>query len=271
MEKFNPEPFLAETKYCDYKNLLIQNEVSHYIKKYSDKRELALALFYLVRDRTLYRVGSMNLKASDTFIKKGGSCTDNANLLVAFCRSVGIPAGYGVMEVVGPDYFGIITPRSLANRISKKTKHVYAYVFLSNRWIKCDPSDDEPLSLNTQHLNPQSKIVEWNGISDAVLNLNPSHIISDTGPFADIDHIISKKQRKSIYIPVKIANYFIDFLRKHGSKINSIEMIEPTFIRWLRKYHKLYYLLYLIFLKEKEVQGKVLPKFDNFEILLTLC
>lgn len=266
MDKSSTGSFLSETTYCDYNNPLIQSEAKKYADKYKDTRELAMALFYFVRDYTHYRVGNMNHKASETFREKGGSCTDNANLLVAFCRAVGIPAGYGVMEVVGPDYFGIITPSSLASKISNKTKHIYAYINLNNSWIKCDPSDDEPLSINTQHLNPQSKLVEWNGINDAVLNLNPSHIISDKGPFPNIDHIISKKQRKSIYIPIKIANFYIHFLRQHGSNIKNIEMLEPAFLVWLKKYHYMHYILYVIFLKEKAIQRKVFPTFEDFKV-----
>jgi hypothetical protein len=266
MNKTEIESFLVETAYCDYSHPLIQNEARKHKDKYRSQRELARALFYFVRDYTHYRVGNWNCKASETFLEKGGTCTNNANLLVALCRALGIPAGYGVMEVVGPDYFGPIILESFSSRVSKKTKHVYAFIYLDGRWIKCDPSDDEPLSLNTQHINPQSKVVEWNGISDAILNLNPSHIISDNGPFDNIDHLISKRQRRSIFIPVRVANLYISFLRQHGSKIKTIEELEPAFMRWLRKKNMIYYLFYSLFLKIPITRKEVVAESEGFDV-----
>ena len=260
------EAFLKETIYCDYTHPHIQNEIKKHADKSKNERELAVSLFYFVRDHVRYRVGNMNRKASGTYLEKGGACTDKANLLIALCRAVGIPAGYGVMEVFGPKFFGVITPPSLAAKISKTTKHVYAHIYLSNRWIKCDPSDDLPLSISTRHLNQQSRTVEWGGVSDAVLNLNPIHILNDKGPLHNIDHIISKKQRKALYIPVRIANLYIQFLRQHGSQIKSVEALEPAFLRWLRKMHRTWYVLYVVFLKERSHQGKALAEVDDVEI-----
>lgn len=240
--------FQKETYFCDYSNSHIQKIANNFKQKYSNQPELAKELFYFVRDNTHYKVGNWNKRASETLAKKGGTCTNNANLLIALLRCVGIPAGYGVMEVIGPDYFGPIGIPKFVQFVSKKSKHIYCYIYLNNKWVKCDPSDDEALSLNTQHFNPQSKIVEWNGISDAMLNLNPTHVISDIGPLADIDHIIRKRQRRALYFPVKIANLYIDFLREHGKKIQTADMIEVYFEKWLRKYHKFYYAVYKIFI-----------------------
>jgi hypothetical protein len=227
--------YLKETHFCDYNDPAIRAVAMGYKAKHPEGKELARALFYFVRNYTQYRVGNWTRRASETLAEKGGTCTNNANLFVALCRVVGIPAGYGVMEVSGPDYFGPIALPHLKKMVSKKSKHIYAYAYLGDTWIKCDPSDDEALSLNTQHLNPQSRIVEWNGVSDAVLNIHPSHILSDKGPLHDIDRMIGKRQRRILHIPVKIANLYIDFLRLHGAKILTIEDLEPQFLKWLRK------------------------------------
>jgi hypothetical protein len=180
-------------------------------------------------------------------LEKGGTCTNNTNLLVALLRAVNIPAGYGVMDVYGPGYFGPIVLPHLARNVSVKSKHVYCYVFLQNKWIKCDPSDDEPLSINTQHLNPQSRVVQWNGLSDAMLNLNPSHIINDKGPLSNIDYIIGKKMKYRRWFPVYIGNLYIKFLREEGKRVLNISDLSSSFDLWFKRKNIYAYVIYKIF------------------------
>jgi len=42
--------FLKETKYCDFNNPVIQSVVKKYKGDYANQRDLAVALFYYVRD-----------------------------------------------------------------------------------------------------------------------------------------------------------------------------------------------------------------------------
>jgi hypothetical protein len=247
MIKNDLQTFLSKTYYCDCDNPNIINIAQNFKDKNSSQNELAKNLFYFVRDSTVYKVGNWTKKASETLSKKGGTCTNNANLLVALLRASGIPAGYGVMDVVGPNYFGPIVLHHFTRHVSQRSKHVYCYVYLNDKWIKCDPSDDEPLSINTHHLNPQSKLVEWNGLNDAMLNLNPSHIISDIGPIDNIDHIIGKKMRHRRKIPVFFGNLYIQFLREEGKKIISIHDLGYYFDKWLFDNHFFAYCLYKTF------------------------
>ena len=227
--------FLAETEFCDFNHPEIREKAVAFKNEFQDPRVLAQKLFYFTRDITAYSVGNWNRKASETLREQRGTCTNNANLLVALLRACGIPAGYGVMEVSGPDYFGPIVLPHLSVSVSKRSKHIYAYVYLAEQWIKCDPSDDEPLSVNTQHLNPQSKLVEWNGINDAILNLHPSHILSEEGPIANIDHLMRKRQRRALWIPVRLGNLYIDFLRAEGRKFSSVPALHAGFTHWLQR------------------------------------
>lgn len=249
--------FLRATEYCDSKDPEIVSVGNDFLRRYPDQTERAIRLFYLVRDSIDYTVGNWRKKASETMRLGHGTCTNNANLLVALCRATGIPAGYGVMEVVGPEYFGNIIPPRIAKTVSKKSKHIYCFVFISGRWIKCDPSDDEPLSINTQHLNPQSNIVEWNGIDHAILNLHPSHIISDRGPIANIDHIINKKQRRIMTIPIMLGNTYISFLRHNGKTIDRLEDLEPEFEKWLKRNHFTRFLIAEIFFFFHDIMMKI--------------
>lgn len=242
----NLEPFLKETNYCDYSHSDIQKIARQFKKKYPDKKELAVALFYYVRDNILYRVGHWNKKASETLFEGRGSCTNKANLLVALMRVVGMPAGYGLLRVKGREYFGEIVPSFLKKRISKESIHIHAYVYLKDKWIKCDPADDKKLSENTSYFNPQSKLVDWDGKSNAMLNLDQSHILNNEGLLNDIDHIMSKKPRNAKGIPLEIGNLYVEFLRWNDKKIKNTNELEPLFKKWLKKYHILYYYFFSI-------------------------
>jgi hypothetical protein len=238
--------FLRRTKYCDCKSPEIKRLAFDLTKNINNNKEKAVILFYWVRDNILYRVGFWNKKASETLIEKKGGCTSKANLLVALLRAIGIPAGYGLMRVKGREYFGPIVPPFLKTKISKESTHVYAYVYLQGRWIKCDPSDDKELSEKTSYFNPQSKLVGWNGESDAMLNLSQSHILKNEGPLANIDEIIEKKPETATRIVVKMGNFYIQFLRENEQKIVSLVQLESLFKSWLKKKHPLFYCLFLI-------------------------
>lgn len=238
--------FLLETKYCDFSHPSIRVLRKRFLSRYSDKKSLAIAAFYYVRDHIHYRVGDWTRTASQTLHERFGTCTNSANLFIAICRACDIPAGYGIMKVSGREYFGPIAPKFLSKFVSKRSTHVYAYVYLNDRWIKCDPSDDELLSLNTDHINPQSHMVEWNGNDDATLNLDKEHILEDKGPLDNIDASIAKKMRIALYFPVKIANLYLRFLRQHGSNISDMEQLEVNFAIWLRERHKLLFIIYRI-------------------------
>jgi hypothetical protein len=240
----NLESFLKETEFCDYSHPAITKIAEKYKEKYKDQKELAKALFYFVRDDTYYQVGFWNKKASETLAEEAGNCTNNANLLVALLRKVGIPAGYGVMKVKGREYLGPIVPPRLKKFIGKRSTHVYAYAFINGRWLKCDPSSDEPFAYNTQHFNPQSILVEWDGENHGTTNIYHEHIISDQGPEADIDHLINRKLKWYKVIPTKIANLYIIFLRETGRQYNDQFSAENAFSRWLSSKHPFYFLCY---------------------------
>lgn len=238
------ESFLKETRYCDYSHPLIQKICRRFKKRYLNQKDLAVALFYYVRDNVLYQVGDWNYKASETLIRKSGTCTNKSNLLVALLRAVGIPAGYGVMRVNAREYFGPAMIKMFKNKVGKKSLHLYCFVYLNNRWIKCDPSDDRKLSNHTSYFNLPSKLVEWDGQRDAMLYLNPEHILEDRSLTDDIDDIISKKPRHAKGIILKIANLYIKFLRQNNKKISNQDELEILFKQWLKNNNKLWHFLY---------------------------
>lgn len=240
------EDFLKETCFCDFSHSSIERVAMDFKKRYPDPKELAVALFYFVRDKTYYNVGFWNKKASETLARGVGTCTNNANLLVALLRCVGIPAGYGVMKVRGRKYFGPVIIPKLSKFVGEESTHIYTYVFSGGKWIKCDPSDDELFATNIQHFNPQSQIVDWDGENNAELNLCKEHIISDRGPIANIDHVMRKKMKLYKVIPAKVANFYIEFLRQRGKEFKNQSEAEKSFSQWLKKNNFFYYVLYLL-------------------------
>lgn len=238
------DPFLRETRFCDYSHPSVRNVVADFKSRHRGERELAVALFYFVRDQIKYEVGNWNQTAAQTLRRGRGTCTNSANLLVALLRCAGNPAGYGVMSVLGREYFGPIAPPRLSRLAAEVSKHVYTFVQLDGAWLRCDASDDLPLSMATRHLNPQSEVVDWDGSADAMLNLDLDHILDDRGPLPDIDAMLSKPMRPAIRIPVNIANCCLEFLRREGVTLSSPEELDRRFEQWLRAAHPAYWWFY---------------------------
>ena len=242
----NLNDFLIETKYCNFKNININYLAKKLTLEYSAQQEKAKALFYWVRDNILYRVGNWNCSASETLKEKRGTCTNKTNLLIALLRSINIPAGYGVMYVMGDEYFGPIKIPIFKNLVSLKSVHIFCYIYLNNQWVKVDPSDDIKLCEATSYFNPTTKLINWDGTNDAMLNLNPKHILNEKGPINDIDRLISKKSRKSKKFFVKVGNFYIDFLRNNKENIKSINQLEFLFKKWFKKNHLFCYYIFCL-------------------------
>lgn len=240
------DEFLRETEYCDFKKPEILELSQKLTSGFDNQKDKAVALFYWVRDNIHYRVGLWTRKASETLAERSGACTNSANLLVALLRASNIPAAYGVMRVDGQEFFGPINISSLKKRISKSSVHIYAQVYLNGKWIKCDPSTDVYLSQKTSYFNPQSKLVNWEGENDAMLNLDPAHILEDKNLLSNIDKIIVKKPKTGKAIGIKIANLYIKFLRNNEKIIKHPSELEPLFRSWLKKHSPRHHYLFAL-------------------------
>ena len=235
--------FLQPTRYCDWTHPTIQALAQALTARCSTEREKATTLFAWVRDHIAFEVGNWNRTASETLAAGGGTCTNKANLLVATARAVSIPAGYHVMHVKGQDYLGPVVPDTLRTRISRRSTHVYVTMCLHGQWLRCDPTDDTAFANATAHLNPQSRLVEWEGTNDALLNLDPSHILDEQGPLSTIDHLLARKPRIGRRT-VQLGNLYVQFLREQAGSIRRLEALEPAFVRWLRTRSLGYCVLY---------------------------
>src|ERR1700682_5639174 len=227
----NSDAFLSTTRFCDASDPDI-GCLAETLRR-DTQQDSAVAVFGYVRDAIAYEVGKWQRTASQTLRRGRGTCTNAANLMVALLRSLGISAGYGVMTVNGREYFGPAIPRRLCNRASEYSRHVYVCLWIEDRWVRCDPSDDAALSLASQHVNPQCTLIDWDGNVDALLRLHPAHIVEDLYPLADVDALMAKPMRAAMRFPVHIGNYFIDFLREHGASLADAEDCQFRFETWL--------------------------------------
>jgi len=252
--------FIKETKFCDFSNTNIKKLAEEISKVCKSDKEIAISSFYWVRDNILYRVGNWQMKASVTLKEGEGTCTNKANLLVALLRANNIPSGYGIMKVYGQRYFGPIAIPMLRKFIGKNSVHSYASIFLDNKWIKCDPSDDKEFAENTYYFNYTTAVVDWDGSKDAIINFKREDIIEEKYPVANIDEWMIKKSKNAKGIPLKIANIYVKFARKNKIKISSSEELELLFKKYLVKNHFIYFCLFMLASFLKDAQQKIFSK-----------
>ncbi len=246
--------FLKETVFCDFSSGKIKDLSVEIAKNCKSDREFAVAAFYWVRDNILYRVGNWQRKASQTLEEKSGTCTNKSNLLVALLRYRKIPAGYGIMKVYGQRYFGPIAISMLKKFVGRISIHIYPMVFLGSKWMKLDPDVDKKLSENTSYFNPTSKLIQWDGLSDAVLNINKKDIIDDKFPVESVDPWMMKKSKNAKGIALKIANIYIDFARNNTEIVSSPESLEVSFNKYLKGKHLFYFYLFKIISLFKDIK-----------------
>ena len=109
-------------------------------KKYGTKLEKATAIFNYVRDNLDYSYYANSRKgASKTLKTKKGNCCDHANLIVAMCRSVKIPARYSHAQGCK---FGSGSVEG----------HVWAQIYVGKKWYSADA---------TSYRNSLGHIVNW--------------------------------------------------------------------------------------------------------------
>ena len=158
--------FLKPTKFFDFDREEVRSFSYQVVEPAQNAREKATKLFYAVRDIIRYDPYSISLeeepyKASNVLAAKRGYCLPKANLLIASCRSLGIPAGIGLSNV----YNHLCTDR-LRRMMGGKNlflHHGYAVLFIDDRWVKAAPAFNIELCTKFNVLP-----TEFDGKSDAL-------------------------------------------------------------------------------------------------------
>lgn len=228
-----PRVYLKASEFCDSDSPLIQKAARNILFQSSkDPQDVIRSLFYWVRDNIEYHVGLKGKKASETLLEGAGSCSHKANLFIALLRTVGIPAGFILLEVQTRSYFGPTALDRFKRFFSEKSLHIYSAVLWQDRWIELDNTDDIRMGHGFYHLSPQCKPVDWNGESDSLLNLDAAHILSKSAtPMPSIDSIFQKSTRLSEDVLHTLNSYMV-YLRRFGVLIDRVEEIEAQFFKW---------------------------------------
>ncbi len=100
----NLERFLQPSPYLDADHESVAALSREATADSGDAREVAVRLFYIVRDRFLYDPYKLDLsddgfKASTVIAQGRGYCVTKAGLLVALARAASIPARLGFADV----------------------------------------------------------------------------------------------------------------------------------------------------------------------------
>lgn len=161
--------YLQETPFLDFNHpnfevFMKQFEVTTEMKDKTDK-EIAIALYYFVRDAFIYDPYHLDityegLKASKTVTKNRAWCVEKAITLAAALRKYGIPSKLGFAIVT--NHIGVERLTAVLRR-EEIVFHGYVDVFLNDKWIKCTPAFDQRICQLT-NVEP----LDWDGESDSL-------------------------------------------------------------------------------------------------------
>lgn len=231
------QAFLAPTPMCDADHAAVRRMAAEITRRAGTQREAAVALFYWVRDNVTYTMGDWNWRASETLALRHGTCSNKANLMVAMARALGIPAGFHVQYVSTPAYFSGGFIPLVRRSVRDIAIHVYVTLFIDGRWVKADPTDDKALSDAIEAIVPHAKAFDFDGENDAVIPFAEGSVVSDRGPFTDIDADLMRQARISESHKRMFAGY-VAYLREFGAQfvhdtLDEQLRIEADFRRYL--------------------------------------
>jgi hypothetical protein len=138
---------LAKTDYLDFDHQVVQEFIRAHIGNEQDKTQIALKLYYAVRDQIRYdpyrvEMSVAGLRASSALEQGYGWCVPKAVLLAACCRAQGIPAKLGFADVKNH-----LTSQRLRESMGTDVFawHGYTSIFLNGKWLKATPAFNKEL------------------------------------------------------------------------------------------------------------------------------
>ena len=163
----NLSQYLKEDDIFDYNHPIIQEIIGELNLDGLSEIEIAIKLFYYVRDKITYSVKIESFeyttfKASESLNSTHSYCIPKAIALSTLARAVGIPSKIHFVDFVN---------HRLSPEIEElwKTKvmagHCFSELFIDGKWVKATPA------LDVRTSNKHSfKLVEFNGKDDAMLH-----------------------------------------------------------------------------------------------------
>jgi transglutaminase-like putative cysteine protease len=131
----------APTEFLDYETDAVQAFIDEAVPdRTADKRELAVQLYYAVRDDVFYEVygadlSAKGMRASNTATTREGFCLHKSALYAAACRAVGIPARVHYGDVRNH----LASDRLRAHIGGDVFFHGLNSVYLEGKWVKATP------------------------------------------------------------------------------------------------------------------------------------
>ncbi len=159
------ERYLRPTPIIDSDNPEVIEFARSLTEKSKDKTEMAIRLFYAVRDRIWYDPYTPfhrpeDYRASEVIKRGRGFCIPKASLLCALGRAVGIPSRLAFFDVRNH-----LATKQLIEHFGKDifVFHGVTEFYLNGRWIKVTPAFNKELC--KIHKVPP---LEFNGKDDAI-------------------------------------------------------------------------------------------------------
>lgn len=159
------ENFLRETTLLNYSDSAFDAFLEEIDLLSTEKRTLAVKLYYHVRDSFLYDPFHLDLRpealiASDILSKNRAWCVEKAIVLAACARKANIPSRLGYAIVVNH-----IGTDKLEKYLRKKeiVFHGYVSLYLEGEWIKCTPAFDKKVC----RINKVPPL-DWDGKTDSM-------------------------------------------------------------------------------------------------------
>ena len=149
--------YLSKTYYLDYTDKSIQSIVNQYKTSQLSKQEIAIDLYYKIRDGwryNPYQISFVKDRYQSSYIasKADGHCIEKSILLISCLRALDIPARLHLAKVknhIGVEKF----IEKFGN--DEITPHGMVDIYLNNKWVKVSPAFNKELclKLNVHTLN----------------------------------------------------------------------------------------------------------------------
>jgi hypothetical protein len=156
---------LARTEYLDFDHQVVQDFIRSRVGQEQDKTQIALKLYYAVRDEIRYdpyrvEMSVEGLRASTALEHGYGWCVPKAALLAACCRAKGLPAKLGYADVKNH-----LTSQRLRENMGTDVFawHGYTSILLDGKWVKATPAFNKELC-EKANIFP----LEFNGHEDSI-------------------------------------------------------------------------------------------------------
>jgi len=228
--------FLKPSEFFDFDTEAVRDFAYAAARGAGTAREKAISLFYAVRDGIRYDPYRVRLerdlfKASSVLAAKAGFCLPKANLLIAACRALGVPAGIGLSDVLNH----LCTERLHHIMGGKELflHHGYAVIHIDDKWVKAAPAFNielcEKFDVLPTEFDGESHALfqEFDARGRRHMEYVTDHGIWSDFPFARVTRDFSDYYPESFYVDAEREAANSAFDAKKQAKQKNLEEEKP--------------------------------------------